>query len=76
MIASIRHITKDRILFAPGPGCQITMFDLRADGMEALVCNREGDEVTRLKIAPATENQVMEILRNEDGSFEVCYHAV
>ncbi len=76
MIATIRHLNKDRVLLRPGEGYEIVMFDCREDGMEAVVSSLDGEEATRLKVAPPRAGQEIEVIRNPDGSFEVYYHDI
>jgi hypothetical protein len=71
--ATVRHVTKDHIHLAPGPSYNVTIFQLKDQGAEAIVSARDGTETSRLKIEAPTPGRKIVLVSNEDGSFDIFY---
>ncbi len=63
--AIVRHISKDHITIAPGPGFVVTVFNIADAHVEAIVTSQDGLETHRLLIAAPDKGRSLEIKKHE-----------
>jgi hypothetical protein len=74
--ATVRHLSKDHIVIAPGKGYSVTVFTLgqvAGGDVEALVAADDGSETIRLLVAGPREDQAMMLRTRADRAVSIIY---
>lgn len=76
MIATVQHISRDRVHIKPAKGFEVAIFTMPGGEIEALVTALDGSESARLKVEAPPPGRKARIKDNDDGSFDVIYQDI
>jgi hypothetical protein len=74
-IATVEHITKDKIIIRLGKGRSAVSFKLANGGAEVVVLDKDATETTRLAVAPPAKGRKLWIETSGD-TVEIIYKEI